>query len=422
MKKIKIAIIGAGFAGLNTAQALKKSDVEILLLDKTNHHLFQPLLYQIATAALSPGNIAVPIREVLAKQANTTVLLSDISAIVKEKKRVIAANGDFFSYDYLVIAVGTNHSYFNHPEWESFAPGLKIIADAISIREKILLSYERAERSAIEASFQKKFMSFVIIGGGPTGVEMAGAIAEMAHYSLVNNFRRINPAETRVYLIEGESQLLSSFPKELANKAKRDLESMGVDVLLNTFVTNVTEEGVWLGDQFLESVNVIWAAGNQAPALLKTLDVPLDKNNRVFVEPDLSIPGYPEIFVIGDAACNYDKEGKSLPGIAPVAIQQGKYVAKLISKSVPKEKREPFIYFDKGMMATIGKAKAIAVVGKFKITGYFAWLAWCFIHIFYLISFSNRLLVMIQWAYLYLSNQRRIRLITKAVSEEEEPL
>jgi NADH dehydrogenase len=416
-------IIGAGFAGLNAAKALKKAGVDILLLDKSNHHLFQPLLYQVATAALSPGNIATPIREVVAKQPNTTVLLADISAIDKEKKQVMTGSGEIFPYDYLIVATGANHSYFGHPEWAPFAPGLKTLSDAIAIREKILLSYERAEKYAIaDNAAIEKFMSFVIVGGGPTGVEMAGAIAEMAHRSLVNNFRRIDPTKTRIYLIEGENQLLPSFPKGLADKAKIDLEAMGVEVYLNSYVTNVTDDGVWLKDKFIESSLVIWAAGNEASPLLLTLGINLDINKRAIVDPDLSIADHPEVFVIGDAALNLNKEGMPLPGIAPVAIQQGKYVAKLIKERIPKEQRRPFVYFDKGMMATIGKAKAIVSVGKLQISGYFAWVAWCFIHIFYLISYSNRMLVMIQWAWLYLTNQRRIRLITRDISEHEEPL
>lgn len=416
MNKPKIIIIGAGFAGLNAAKSLKKADVEILLLDKSNHHLFQPLLYQVATAALSPGNIATPIREVLAKQSNVSVLLVEVQKIDQEKRQVIAGNGEIYSYDYLIVAAGANHSYFGHPEWSSFAPGLKSITDAIDIRERILLSYERAERFADHTNAEK-FMSFVIVGGGPTGVEMAGAIAEMAHYSLANNFSKIDPTQTRIYLIEGEGQLLPSFPQSLAAKAKEDLEGLGVDVYLKTYVTDVTEEGVWLGDRFLESALVVWAAGNEAAPLLQTLQVPLDKNKRVIVNADLSIPHHPEVFVIGDAACHYDKEGKPLPAVASVAIQQGKYVAKLIKNSIPHDQREPFVYFDKGMMATIGKAKAVAAIGKMKISGYLAWMAWCFVHIFYLITYSNRILVMIQWAWLYLSNQRRIRLITRDISE-----
>lgn len=421
MEKSKVIIIGGGFGGLNAAKALKKANINLLLLDKSNHHLFQPLLYQVASAALSPGNIAIPIREVLAKQKNATVLLADIVKIDKDKKEVFASNGDTFPYDYLILAPGANHAYFGHPEWENYAPGLKTIYDAITIRERVLLSYERAERCDDPAEAEK-FMRFVIVGGGPTGVEMAGAIAEIAHKSLVSNFRKIKPEQTKVYLIEGMDQVLPSYPKSLAEKAKKALEKLGVEVLLKTFVIDVTPDGVHLGDHFLEASTIIWAAGNEASPILKSLNVPLDRYGRVIVEPDLSIPEHPEIFVIGDAACLKDKEGNPLPGIAPVAIQEGKYVAKIINQNVPKNQRKPFYYFDKGTMATIGKAKAVAKIGKIKISGYFAWLAWCFIHILYLISFSNRALVMFQWFYLYITNQRRIRLITRAVSEKNAPL
>lgn len=421
MKRPKVIIIGGGFAGLNAAKALKKAPVDVLLIDKTNFHLFQPLLYQVATAALSSSNIATPIREVLASQANAKVLLADVTAIRKESKEVITGNGDTYAYDYLILCPGASHSYFGHAEWEPLAPGLKTLSDAITIREKILLSYERAERCTdpVEAM---KFMRFVIIGGGPTGVEMAGAIAEIAHKSLVRNFRNIKPEQTKIYLIEGVGQVLPSFPKDLADKAQRDLEALGVEVLLKTFVTKVTADGVWIGDKFLESPTIIWAAGNEASPLLKTLDVPLDKCRRVMVNRDLTIPGYPEVFVIGDSSCCMGEDGKPLPGIAPVAIQQGRYVAKLIRAEASGKPRSPFKYFDKGMMATVGRAKAIAMVGKLKMSGHIAWMAWCFVHIAYLISFSNRLFVMIQWFYLYLFNKRRIRLIISPISDQDEPL
>ncbi|HEV8051902.1 MAG TPA: NAD(P)/FAD-dependent oxidoreductase, partial [Parachlamydiaceae bacterium] len=321
----------------------------------------------------------------------------------------------------LILAPGASHSYFGNPEWEQFAPGLKTLSDALSIRERILLSYERAERCTdpIEA---EKFMRFVIIGGGPTGVEMAGAIAEIAHKSLVNNFRHIKPEQTKIYLIEGLNQILPSFPKDLADKGQKALENLGVDVLLNTTVTNVTEKGVWIGDKFLETPNIIWAAGNKASMLLKSLDAPLDRSQRVIVNADLTIPDYSEVFVVGDAASNYGKNGTPLPGIAPVAIQQGNYVAKIIGGQIPPSQRKPFVYFDKGMMATIGKAKAVAMVGKLKISGYLAWLAWSLIHVVYLISFASRFLVMSEWMFLYFSNQRRIRLITRQVSDKDDPL
>ncbi len=420
---MKILIIGGGFAGLNAALALKNAPVDILLIDKTNHHLFQPLLYQVATAVLSPGNIASPIREILAKQNNTTVLLAEIVKIDKLNHEVIAANGEHYPYDYLILAPGTRHSYFGHDDWEPFAPGLKTLDDALKIRERILLSYERAERceSLSEAT---KFMSFVIIGGGPTGVEMAGSIGEIAHKTLVTNFRHIKPEQTKIYLIEGESQVLPSFPKDLAEKARIDLEKLGVQVYLNSYVTNVTATGVRLGDQFIESPNIIWAAGNAASPLLKSLDIPLDRSGRAIVKADLTVPNHPEIFVIGDAAALNGADGKPLPGVAPVAIQQGRYVAKLLSQKnlVEPDKRPPFKYRDKGMMATIGKAKAVAKVGKLKMSGYPAWLMWSLIHIVYLITFSNKLLVMIQWFYLYLSNQRRIRLITRPIGDQDDPI
>ena len=421
MGHAKLIIVGGGFGGLNAATALKKSPVEILLLDRTNHHLFQPLLYQVATAAISSGDIAYPIREVLAKQKNTTVLLVDIGKIDKEKKLVIASNGDSYAYDYLILAPGASHSYFNHPEWEKFAPGLKTLNDALNIRERVLLSYERAERCD-SISEAKRFIRFIVVGGGPTGVEMAGAIAEMAHKSLVGNFRRIKPEQSEIYLIEGTNQVLPTYPPDLGAKAKIDLEKLGVSVLINTKVTGVTPNGVWIGEQFLDCPNVIWAAGNEASPLLKSLDVPLDRAGRVIVNPDLTIPGHSEIFVIGDAANLKDEKGDVLPGIAPVAIQQGRYVAGLINKKIPAEKRKPFVYLDKGMMATIGRAKAVAVIGKYKFSGFLAWWAWCFIHIVYLISFANRLLVMIQWFYLYISNERRIRLITRPVTDYDDPL
>ena len=418
---MKVLIVGAGFAGLNAAQGLKKADVEVLLIDRANHHLFQPLLYQVATGALSSSNIAIPIRAVLAKQTNAKVLLADIVAIDKERKEVVVANGDTYTYDILILAPGATHSYFGNPEWEQFAPGLKTLGDALEIREKVLLSYERAERCKTPEEAEK-FMRFVIVGGGPTGVEMAGAIAEIAHKSLTRNFRNIKPEQSKIYLLEGLEQILPAFPRDLAERAKRDLESMGVEVWLKTFVTNITEKGVWIGEHFIETPNIVWAAGNEASPILASLSIPLDRNKRAIVNPDLSIPGHPEVFVIGDAACAFDKNGKPLPGIAPVAIQQGQYIAKLICKNLPPDQRKPFSYFDKGMMATIGRAKAIAKAGKLKLTGYLAWLAWCFIHVFYLISFSNRLFVLLQWLWLYVLNERRNRLIIFPVSEKEEPL
>lgn len=417
--KSQVIVIGGGFGGLNLVKTLRKADVEILLLDKTNHHLFQPLLYQVATSALSSTNIAAPLRDIFRSQSNADVLLADVSRIDKDNKKVIAANGDVFSYDYLVLATGATHSYFNHPEWEQFAPGLKNLHDANQIRDNIIKSFEYAER-AKDAREREKFMTFVIIGAGPTGVEMAGAIAELAHDSLTGNFKNIDPRQSKIYLIEGLSQVMSIFPLDLASKAKAYLEKMGVEVLLNTFVTNITEKGVWLGDRLIETPNMIWAAGNEASPLLKSLDVPLDKCKRVIVESDLSIPGFPEVFVIGDAACLIGIDNKPLPGIAPVAIQQGKYVGKIIKNQIPKKNRKPFVYFDKGIMATIGSGKAIAVSGKIKLSGFIAWMAWCMIHVIYLITFSNRLFVTLSWFYLYLMHKRKSKIIIGPVSEPDE--
>jgi len=414
MAYTRVIIVGGGFGGLNCAKKLKGAQLDILLIDKTNHHLFQPLLYQVASAALSPGEIAIPIREILRKQDNATVIMGEIVQVDKKLKQLVLRNGDRIGYDYLVLAVGARHSYFGHDAWEQFAPGLKTIKDALHIREEILISFERAERldSISEAA---KYLNFVIIGGGPTGVEMAGAIAEIAHKTMFKNFRRIRPEKSKVFLIEAAPHILPVYPEKLSARAKKDLEKLGVCVMENTKVMNVTSEGVQTETTFYPCKNVIWAAGNQASPLLKTLDVPLDRAGRVLVEPDLSIPGSPEIFVIGDAACSMGKDGKPLPGIAPTAIQQGCYVAKIIKKRTVKEKRPPFKYFDKGSMATIGKFKAVAMVGKLQVAGLLAWSMWCFIHIVYLIGFRSRLAVMVEWILFYLTGQRGARLIYNSV-------
>ncbi|MCB1119375.1 MAG: NAD(P)/FAD-dependent oxidoreductase [Chlamydiia bacterium] len=398
-----VVIVGGGFAGLSVAKGLRKSSHKVLLIDRTNHHVFQPLLYQVATAALSPSNITAPLREVLRRQDNTTVIMADVEAIDKDKRLVISSDGDSFPYDILVLAPGARHSYFGHPEWESEAPGLKTLLDAIEIKNRTLLAFERAERCDSEEE-AKKEMQFAIIGGGPTGVEMAGAIAEIAKRTMYRNFRKINPLLTKIYLIEGGNRLLTSYPEKLSEKAQHDLEKMGVTVLLQTVVSKISEEGIWCNETFYPIRNVIWAAGNQASPLLKTLDVPLDKQGRVIVEPNLTVPGHPEIYVLGDAAaCG------NLPAIAPVALQQGQYVANKICGKTQK----PFRYFDKGQMATIGRAKAVAQIGKRCFSGFLAWLSWGLIHILYLITFNNRLLVMIQWIFWYFSGQRNDRLIVK---------
>jgi len=413
----KILIIGGGFAGLNVARALKKAKAEILIIDKTNYHLFQPLLYEVATAAISPGEIATPLREILRNQTNTSVIMGEVINVDLSKKQVEIANGDLYGYDYLVIATGARHSYFGNDRWEPFAPGLKTISDAVKIREQILISFEKAERldSISEAA---KYLNFVLIGGGPTGVEMAGAIAEIAHKTLFKNFRRIKPEKSNIYLVEAFPNILPSYPERLSKRARLDLENLGVTVITGKKVTNINENGVQVEDLFLESKNIIWAAGNQASPLLKTLNVPLDRQGRVMVGPDLSIPEHPNVFVIGDAACVISKDGKPLPAIAPAAIQEGRYIASILKNFTPKEQRKPFSYFDKGSMATIGKAKAIAMVGKLQFTGIVAWGMWALIHILYLIGFRNRLAVALEWVAATLFGQRGVRLINKPIDQE----
>ncbi len=414
MGKTKIVIVGGGFGGLRVAKALKNQKVEVLLIDKANHHLFQPLLYQVASAALSPGEIAIPIREIFRDQENVTVMMGDVVNVDKHLKQITLGNGDRIGYDFLVLATGAKHSYFGQDAWEKYAPGLKTLKDALHIREQILVSFEAAERLG-DCEEASKHLNFIIIGGGPTGVEMAGAIAEIASHTLLKNFRRIKPEKAKIFLIEALPHILPVYPPELGERAKKDLEKLGVCVINGKKVTNITADGVQVEETFYPSKNVIWAAGNQASPLLKTLDTPLDRQGRVLVEPDLSIAGNPEIFVIGDAACALGKNGKPLPGIAPTAIQQGAYVGKILKKGTPKEKRAPFHYFDKGSMATIGKGKAIAISGKFQFTGLFAWLMWGFIHIVYLIGFRNRLSVMLEWIFFYLTGQRGARIIYQSV-------
>ncbi len=413
----RVVVIGGGFGGLNAIKALHKADLDITLVDKSNHHLFQPLLYQVATAALSPAEIAYPLREVFCKQKNTMVIMGEVTRINKEKKQLVLANGDTLDYDFLVIATGARHSYFGNDQWEPLAPGLKTIADALHIRQHILMSFEKAERLS-DSSEIAKYLNFVVIGGGPTGVEMAGSIAEIARTTMLNNFRRIRPEEAKVFLVEGLPHILPVYSEKLSNAAKDDLSNLGVQVVTGKKVTNITSEGVQVEDQFIPSKNVIWAAGNQASPLLKTLEVPLDRQGRLIVGDDLTVPGHPEIFVIGDAAHAKEQEGKPLPGTAPVAIQQGKYVAKILKKKVAPSNRKPFHYHDKGSMATIGKGKAIAAIGKFEFGGFLAWLAWGLIHVAYLIGFRSRFSVLIEWAIVFVTGQRGVRIITKEIDAE----
>ena len=420
MAQTKVLILGGGFGGLNAAKALGNAKLDVWLIDKTNHHLFQPLLYQVASAALSPGDIAVPIREILSAYENITVIMGEVTKIDKENNLVVLRNGDHIGFEYLIVALGARHSYFGHDEWEKFAPGLKTLNDALQIRERILISFEKAERCD-SISEAKKYLNFVIIGGGPTGVEMAGAIAEIAYETMLKNFRRIDVTKTKIYLIEGSPHILPVYPERLSEKAKMYLERYGVNVITGKRVTNVTSEGVMVENTFINAQNILWAAGNQASPLLQTLDIPLDRQGRAIVEADLTIPDHPNIFVIGDSACAMDKKGKPLPGLAPVAVQQGRYVAMLLRKRMPKIERPPFRYLDKGTMATIGKTKAIGTFGKIQFSGFIAWLAWCFVHILYLIGFRNRFTVLLQWLFSYFTSRRGARLIYRSPIESELP-
>lgn len=398
--KSKVVVIGGGFGGLTAVQSLQRTNTDIVLIDRTNHHVFQPLLYQVATAALSPADIAAPLRSTLRSQENVRVIMGEVCMVDREGQRVILAEGDPVSFEYLIVAPGSNHSYFGREHWRRFAPGLKTLADALTIRERLIFSFEQADRLTNKAETQK-YLTFVIVGGGPTGVELAGALAEIAREAVLKDFPRLNAEDFSILLLEGGDCLLSDFAPSLREYAKRSLEKIGVDVRLNSRVTEVTETGVDVRNVFIESANVIWAAGNRASALLESLKVPLDQQGRVMVQPDLTISGDPSIFVIGDAAVFYDDHGRALPALAPVAMQQARYVGHIIQNGTQQENRSPFVYQDPGTMATIGRAKAVAEIGKFKVSGLLAWFLWSFVHIFFLIGFRNRVRVMSEWIWYY---------------------
>ena len=404
--KFDIVIIGGGFGGLSLVKKLARSRKSVCLIDKKNHHLFQPLLYQVATCALSPADIAIPLREILSPYDNVTVTMGEVVDIDKAKQMVIMGNGDEIEYSSLVLATGARHSYFGKDEWEPYAPGLKTIGNAIKIREKLLISFEKAERmESLEEA--QKYLNFVIIGAGPTGVEMAGAVAEIAYKTMFQNFRRINPQKAAIYLIEGVDRVLPPYPASLSKRAQKDLEHLGVQVMTDKRVTEVNEDGVHIGDMFIPSKNIIWAAGNQASPILQKLDAELARNGTALVNPDLSIPNHPNIFVIGDAAALTPPGcSRPLPAIAPVAIQQGRYLGKILKKETPPAERKPFKYFDKGSMATIGKAKAVGYMGKLKFTGFIAWLGWLALHVLYLAGFRNRFSVSLQWFFHYIGGIR----------------
>ena len=410
-KMKRIVIIGAGFGGLSAAKKLDGEKFQLTLIDKTNHHLFQPLLYQVATAALSPGDIANPIRSVFSEQKNVEVLLGEVTSIDKEKKTV-NFNGSSIEFDYLIVATGSRHSYFGKDEWEKFAPGLKTVNDALKIREKILLSLEAAEREK-DPDRRQKFLNFVIIGGGPTGVELAGAISEIVNKNLIPDFRNIDASMTKVYMIEALPKILSNYPDDLSKHALDDLKKLDVEVLLNQRVVDINKNGVKVGDRFIQTSNVLWAAGNEVSPVIKTLEVETDRSGRAIVNDDLTIVNYDNIFVIGDAAAVKYENGDYIPAIAPAAMQQGRHVAYIINKNVKDKSQRKFKYNDRGMMATIGKAKAVAVIKGLKFSGVFAWLLWSIVHVLFLISFRNRLRVMAEWIWYYITNRPGIRLIVK---------
>ena len=408
----RVVIVGAGFGGLTAARRIARLPVQVTVIDRKNHHTFQPLLYQVATAGLSPGEIAAPIRWILRGHRNVEVLLEEVVDFSLEEKKLITRE-QILDYDFLVVASGATHAYFGHPEWEPLAPGLKTIEDALEIRRRVLLAFELAERQNANNDVQSGSpLQFVVIGGGPTGVELAGMLAEIARHALNHEFRNIDPKQTRILLLEGGPRVLGPYSEELSRKAEDQLRRLGVEVRTSSIVTRIEPGAVWVGDQKIPAPVVLWAAGVAASPLGRKLGVPVDRAGRVLVEPDLSIPGHREVLVIGDLASLNDENGKMLPGVAPVAIQQGDWVAETIARDLEHQPRRNFVYHDKGSLATIGRAAAVAQFGKFELSGYFAWLAWLFVHIFFLIGFRNRLLVMIQWAWSYLTYERGARLIT----------
>ena len=414
MSPPRVVIVGGGFGGLNAARALAGADVRATLLDRHNYHLFQPLLYQVATASLSPGDIASPIRWVLRKQQNVEVLLADVRAIDPVGRTVAVSGADPIPYDYLILAPGATHAYFGHPEWESRAPGLKTLDDALAMRRRVLLAFEAAERET-DPDRQRRLLTFVIVGGGPTGVELAGALAEIARQSLVEDFRRIRPESARIVLVEGSPHLLGAFPDPLRSAARRALERLGVEVRTDSIVVAIDEEGVTFrhggGEERIAAATVLWGAGVAASPIAQSLGVPLDRVGRVTPEPTLALAQHPNIFVVGDL-CAFVQDGKPLPGVAQVAMQQGTRAGKNVLRAIAGQPLETFRYRDYGIMATIGRGSAVGDIFGLKISGFFAWLFWIFLHIFWLIGFRNRFVVMTEWAWAYFSLQRRVRLIT----------
>jgi NADH dehydrogenase len=404
-----VVIVGGGFGGLDAARALKRAPVRITLLDRHNHHVFQPLLYQVATAALSPGDIASPIRWILRRQKNVEVFLADVRS-VDLAHRLVLTDRDPVPYDYLILATGAAHAYFGHPEWARRAPGLKTLDDALEIRRRVLLAFEAAERVTDPAE-QRRLLTFVIIGGGPTGVELAGALAEIARQTLRDDFRHIVPATAHILLLEGGPSVLPAFPESLRRSAQVSLEKLGVEVRTGAIVTDIDDVGVRIGGEHIPAETVLWAAGVAASPLGASLGLPLDRAGRVAVEPTLAVPGHREIFVAGDLS-SFLQNGRPLPGVAQVAKQQGKHAARNVLHAIRHEPLEPFRYFNLGNVAVIGRGSAVVDIGPVRVSGWFAWVFWLLLHIFWLIGFRNRFVVLSEWAWAYLTFQRRIRLIT----------
>ena len=412
----KIIVFGGGFGGLSFLQKARKSKNEFILIDKSNHHLFQPLLYQVATAVLSPADITVPLRNLFKNDKNVKTILSEVKEINKEKKEVTLDNAEVINYDKLIVSAGSSYSFFGKNEWSKFAKGLKVINDALDIREKILKAFEKAENEKDER-IRKKYLNFVIVGGGPTGVELAGSIAEIAYKNMTKEFRNFSSKDANIYLLEAGDRILPSYSENLAKKSYKYLIDLGVKVMTKERVENIEEMKVTTNKQVIDADNIIWAAGNEASPLIKHLDTETDNEGRALVNRDCSIKEDNEVYVIGDAANFITASGESLPGIAPVAIQQGRYVAHNIKKNIEKENRKPFKYSDKGTMATIGRFKAIGVVGNFELAGFTAWLFWSLIHLVYLIGYRSKILVAIEWIFAYFFNKRGTRLIYRDIDK-----
>jgi NADH dehydrogenase len=417
MSRPHVVIIGGGFGGLSAAKTLRKADVQVTLLDRRNHHVFQPLLYQVATATLSPGDIAAPIRWILRHARNVRVLLGEAVRIDASARRVEFADGGTLDYDYLIVASGSSHAYFGHDEWEPYAPGLKTLEDAITIRRRILLAFEKAERET-DPVRQRELLTFVIVGGGPTGVELAGTLAEIARQTLRDEFRSIDTSLARIVLVEA-SRLLATFPDSLQEAARRSLKRLGIEIKEGVAVTHIDAHGVMVGNERLDAGTIVWAAGVAASPLVKTLGAPLDRAGRVLVEPDLSIPGHPEVFVVGDAAAFLHQGGKLLPGVAQTAIQGATHAAKNIVRRELGQPTLPFVYKNLGNMAIVGRGSAVADLPWARFSGVIGWLAWLSLHIVTLIGFRNRIVVLIEWAIAFLTFQRGARLITEQRSEEK---